>query len=81
MTTLAVRFYDIVLTVHILAMMGGVLTPAYRRLAQLAERDANAGGTPSADYERERKQTEMFGGLTLLLIVVAIFVMVVKPGA
>ena len=62
-------------------LMGGVLTRADRRLVQLAERDAAAGGGPSADYERERRRAELVGGLALALVVVAIFLMVVKPGA
>jgi uncharacterized membrane protein len=63
------------------ALMGAVLTPADRRLAQLAERDAQAGGGPSADYERERRRADLVGTLTVLLVVVAIFLMVGKPGA
>ena len=62
-------------------LMGGVLTPADRRLAQLAERDASSGSGPSADYERERRRTDIVGGLALLLVIVAIFLMVGKPGA
>ena len=62
-------------------LMGGVLTPADRRLVQLAERDAGAGGAPSADYERERRKADLFGSLALALVVVAIFLMVAKPGA
>ena len=62
-------------------LMGGVLTPADRRLARLAERDAGSGGGPSADYERERRRTDLVGSLALLLVVVAIFLMVGKPGA
>jgi uncharacterized membrane protein len=63
------------------ALTGAVLTPADVRLAQLAERDANAGSGPSPDYERERRRTDRFGGLALLLVVVAIFLMTAKPGA
>lgn len=62
-------------------LVGAVLTPGDRRLAQLAQRDADAGGGPSADYERERKRTDAFGGLALLLVIVATFLMVDKPGA
>ncbi len=62
-------------------LMGGVLTPADKRLVQLAERDAAAGGAPSADYERERRKADLVGSLALLLVVVAIFLMVAKPGA
>jgi uncharacterized membrane protein len=61
-------------------LMGGVLTPADRHLAELAERDAHAGGAPSAEYERERRKTDRVGGLALLLVTVAIFLMVAKPG-
>lgn len=60
---------------------GGVLTPADRRLAELAERDLSAGGGPSADYERERRKADLIGGVALALVVVAIFLMVAKPGA
>jgi uncharacterized membrane protein len=62
-------------------LMGGVLTPADRRLVQLAERDAKAGGGTSADYERARRRADLFGSLALLLVIAAIFLMVVKPGA
>jgi len=63
------------------ALTGAILTPADRRLAQLAGRDATAGGEPSAEYERERKRADLAGGVALLLVVVAIFLMVGKPGA
>ena len=63
------------------ALTGAVLTPADVRLAELAGRDANAGGAPSADYEREQRKADRFGGLALLLVVVAIFLMTAKPGA
>ncbi len=62
-------------------LTGAVLTPGDRRLAQLAERDASSGGGPSADYERERRRVDAVGGLALLLVIVAIFLMVAKPGA
>jgi len=57
-------------------LTGGVLVPADVRLAELAERDGGA----SAEYQRERRKADMFGGLALLLVVVAIFLMVAKPG-
>jgi uncharacterized membrane protein len=62
-------------------LTGAVLTPADERLAKLAERDLSAGGDPSADYERERRRADLVGGLALLLVVVAIFLMTAKPGA
>jgi uncharacterized membrane protein len=59
-------------------LTGAVLVPTDQRLAELAERD---GGTPSADYERELRKASLLGGLALALVVVAIFLMVAKPGA
>jgi uncharacterized membrane protein len=61
-------------------LTGAVLTPADVRLAELAERDAAAGGGPSAEYERAAARANAFGGLALLLVIVAIFLMVAKPG-
>jgi len=62
-------------------LVGAVFTPSEKRLAQLAARDAQAGGARSAEYEREAKKLAMFGALAGLLIIVAIFLMTVKPGA
>ena len=62
-------------------LTGAVLTPADKRLAALAERDAGAGGGPSAEYEEQRRKADAVGGLALLLVIVAIFLMVAKPGA
>ena len=62
-------------------LTGAVLTPTDRRLAELAERDLKAGGGPSEDYRREEKKAAAFGSLALLLVLVAIFLMVAKPGA
>ena len=62
-------------------LTGAVLTPADKRLAQLAERDAGSGAGPSAEYDAARRRADAFGGLALLLVVVAIFLMVAKPGA
>jgi len=61
-------------------LVGGVLTPADKRLAELAERDAGSGGGPSADYLAESRKSDLFGSLALLLVVVAIVLMTVKPG-
>ena len=42
---------------------------------------AGAAGGPSAEYESERRKADAMGGLALLLVVAAIFLMVAKPGA
>ncbi|MDX6719473.1 MAG: hypothetical protein QOJ63_1727 [Solirubrobacteraceae bacterium] len=62
-------------------LVGAVLTPTERRLVELAERDAAAGGEPSADYEREARRYALVGSVSALLVVVAVFLMTVKPGA
>jgi uncharacterized membrane protein len=67
--------------VVLFGLVGAILTPTDRRLAELAERDAKAGGGPSADYLREARKAATFGSLALLLVVVAVFLMSAKPGA
>jgi len=62
-------------------LAGGVLIPLDRKLAELAERDLAAGCAPSADYVAASKRADLFGSIALLLVVVAIFLMVAKPGA
>jgi uncharacterized membrane protein len=62
-------------------LVGAVLTPTDRRLAELAERDASTGGGPSADYVAQSRKADLFGSVALLLVVVAIVLMTVKPGA
>jgi small-conductance mechanosensitive channel len=63
-------------------LVGAVLTPTEKRLAELAEADRRSGGgKPSEAYEAQARKLATFGGLTILLIVVAIFLMTVKPGA
>jgi uncharacterized membrane protein len=62
-------------------LVGAVLTPTDRRLAELAERDAAAGGAPSEDYLAASRRAALFGSLALGLVVVAVFLMTAKPGA
>lgn len=63
------------------SLVGAVLTPTDRRLAELAERDAAAGGAPSEEYLRASRTAALVGSLALALVVVAIFLMSAKPGA
>jgi uncharacterized membrane protein len=62
-------------------LVGAVLTPTERRLAELADRDAAAGAGRSPEYSAAAQRYALFGGLASLLVVVAVFVMVTKPGA
>ncbi len=59
----------------IFGLVGGVLAPSERRALELAERDP--GGD---EYAREARKLGIVGSLATLLVVVAIFVMVTKPG-
>jgi uncharacterized membrane protein len=61
-------------------LTGAILTPTDRRLAELAERDLKAGGGLSPEYDEQANRANLFGGIALLLVVVAIFFMTVKPG-
>jgi len=45
------------------------------------QRDAQAGPARSAEYEQQAKKLARFGSLAGLLIIAAIFLMTVKPGA
>jgi len=61
-------------------LTGAILTPADRRLVELAERDAQAGGGPSEQYTQEARKADIVGAAALLLVIVAIFLMTAKPG-
>lgn len=61
-------------------LAGAVIAPTEKKLLALAQRDLQAGQKPSDAYEREAIKLARFGGLASLLIVVALFLMVTKPG-
>lgn len=65
-------------------LLGGYFIPADRRLGAMAEREiAAAGGgevTLSEEYQRGARTEGIVGGIAGLLVVVAIFLMVIKPG-
>ncbi len=65
-------------------LMGAYFIPTDRRLAEMAEGEIRAAGegavTLSEDYQRQARREGMVGALAGLLIVVAIFLMVTKPG-
>jgi uncharacterized membrane protein len=65
----------------IFGLVGAVVTPTERRCAELAEADRRAGGHPSEAYEAQARKLTASGGFVMLLVVVAIFLMTVKPGA
>jgi uncharacterized membrane protein len=62
-------------------LAGGVFTPVEKKLVVLAERDRQSGSGPSPEYEAQARRLSIFGSIWLLLVIAAIFVMTVKPGA
>ncbi len=73
----------------IVIVIGGILgayfIPTDRRLGAMVEREiAQADGgevTLSEDYQRQARREGIAGGVAGVLIVAAVFLMVVKPGA
>ena len=63
-------------------LLGGYFVPTDRRLGEMAERDLASGSAEmSAEYQAGAKQVAAVGGLAGVLVLVAIFLMVTKPGA
>jgi uncharacterized membrane protein len=66
-------------------IMGVVFMPSAKRLKAIAERDIAAAGdgpvTPSEEYQQQSRLEMIFGPITGLLLIAAVFLMVVKPGA
>ena len=62
-------------------LLGAYFIPADRRLAAQAERELEQTGDVSEDYLRQARRQGAIGALTGLLLVAAVFLMVVKPGA
>jgi len=77
--------WTLTIVVVIAAILGGYFIPEDRKLQAMAERDiaaAPAGGeiTMSDEYLRRSRREGIVGGITGLLIVIAIYLMVTKPG-
>ena len=72
-------------TFAIVIVVGGILgayfIPTDRKLAALAERDLEAAGSVSDDYLAQARREGIFGAFVGLLLVIAVFLMVTKPGA
>jgi uncharacterized membrane protein len=66
------------------AILGAYFIPEDRRLQAMAERDIAASGSGevklSEEYLRRSRREGMIGALTGVLIVVALYLMVTKPG-
>jgi uncharacterized membrane protein len=74
-----------VIVIALGALSGAYFIPTDRKLAPMVEADlAAAGGgevTLSDEYQRRARQEGIFGGIAGLLVLLAIFLMVTKPGA
>src|SRR4051794_3027492 len=63
-------------------LIGGVFIPGERRLLAMAERDlATGSGEMSDEYNATARRSGMFGAFAGVLILLAVFLMVTKPGA
>jgi len=60
---------------------GAYFIPTDRRLAVQAQGEIDATGHVSDEYRRQARTEGIVGGVTGLLVIVAIFLMVTKPGA
>ena len=66
------------------AILGGYFIPEDRKLQAMVERDIAASGTGeivlSEEYQRRARREGIVGGITGVLLVIAIYLMVTKPG-
>jgi uncharacterized membrane protein len=62
-------------------LLGAYFVPSDRRLGAQVERDLAETGEPSGEYLEAARKQGMVGALTGFLLVLAIFLMVTKPGA
>ena len=63
------------------ALSGAYFIPADRKLAAQAERELEADGKLSDEYQRLAQREGGLGALTGLLVIIALFLMITKPGA
>ena len=63
------------------ALNGAYFIPADKRLGTMAARELESGGDLSEEYQRRSRAEGFVGALAGILIIVAIFLMTVKPGA
>jgi uncharacterized membrane protein len=72
-------------TIVIAIVLGGIngayFMPTDRRLAEVAARETANGGEPSEQYLADVRKEGLIGTISGLLVIIAIFLMVTKPGA
>jgi uncharacterized membrane protein len=62
-------------------LLGGYFIPTDRKLGAQVEKELAAGGELSADYLAQVRREGVFGTITGVLILLAVFLMVTKLGA
>jgi quinol-cytochrome oxidoreductase complex cytochrome b subunit len=69
------------LTILIILLIAGpaFFVPRERELARIARRDVDADGALSAEYAAKARILALGGALSALLVLIALFLMVVKP--
>jgi hypothetical protein len=71
-----------VIAIVIGALQGAYFRPTDRKLAAMAEKELADGATTlSDDYQRQAQREGMMGVISGVLIVLAVLLMVTKPGA
>lgn len=71
-----------VLVIAIGALQGAYFAKTDRKLAAMVESEIAKGATElSPEYQKEAQREGSMGALTGLLVIAAVFVMVIKPGA
>jgi uncharacterized membrane protein len=64
------------------ALLGAYFVPADRRLGAMAERELATGASELSDeYQQSARKEGIAGAIAGVLVLVAVFLMVVKPGA
>ena len=72
-------------TIAIAIVLGGIngayFVPTDRRLAAQAQQEIDETGNVTEAYQRAARTEGMVGGVAGLLVIIAVFLMVTKPGA
>ena len=69
------------------ALLGGYFIPSDRRLGPMVQHEIDAAGPDvslsdlSAEYQRKARMQGIAGTITGILLIVAVYLMVVKPGS
>jgi uncharacterized membrane protein len=71
----------LVIVVVLGGLIGAYFIPTDRRLGAMVTRELESGGNLSEEYQRRSRASGVVGAFAGILIILAIFLMVTKPGA